>query len=86
MKKSVKFFKKLIQVQALAHIWLNLQNLMTFVGLKTAKIHLLDPDPYSESGSGSRRRFESGSNPDPDPQHCLRQLRGSKVVSIEQPF
>jgi len=32
---------------------------MTFVGLKTAEIHLLDPDPYSKSGS--RRRFESGS-------------------------
>ena len=69
MKKSDNFFKK---VQDLAHIWLNLQKLMTFVGLKTAKIHLLDPDPYSESGSGSRRRFESGSNPDKDPQHCLQ--------------
>ena len=71
MKKSVKLKKKLIQVQALAHIWLNLQNLMTFVGLKTAKIHLLDPDPdpYYESESGSRRRFESGSNLDPDPQY-----------------
>jgi len=42
-----------------------LQNLITFVFFKTAKIHMLDPDPNSESGSGSRRRFEFGSNPDP---------------------
>ena len=63
MKKMLIFLKlKQVPTGPCSHL-VEFDNLMTFLGLKTAKIQLLDPDPYSES----RRRFESGSNP--DPQH-----------------
>jgi len=68
-----------IRIQEIFSIWirwLNFQNLLTFLGFKTAKVPLLDPnpDPDSEPGSGSRHRFEYGSNldPDPDPKHCRK--------------